>query len=204
MRIRTLISGIIGLTIILSVYFATSATSTTQQIKPEPQGHQASIKSDEWHEFTSEEGRFSVMLPGTPKFSQTIKDTSIGDLEENNYSLKKKNIDFSIEYLDLPILSRIIGLKNIFKRSKNGLLEEEKGEELSFVSIKQDGLRGAELIYETRRQKGKARFFLKRNRLYVLVVSIQKKSDDDIVMDKFLNSFKVFKIMHKPHKYRKD
>ncbi|MFH1830221.1 MAG: hypothetical protein ABH871_05545 [Pseudomonadota bacterium] len=189
MRIKAGITASIVIALIIVFHLTASALDESQESVPD---------KVEWQELVSEEGGFTIMMPDTPTFNISIQDTAVGDIEENAYSLKTKEAEYNVEYLDLPFIARIFGRKIIFKRAKTGLLKDEKGKEISFVNIKQEGIRGAELVFETRKQRGKARFLLKREKLYVLIVTVSKKSDEDEVMDKFLDSFKIIEKKRKP------
>lgn len=157
-----------------------------------------------WRLFESDEGGFEILFPGMPAFKQSIRDTAFGDIVENHYEIVDETGDFSAEYNELPFAIVLLASdRMIYKRVRNALLEEVGGKERSFEKIKQGALKGRELIFETEESYGRARFFIKKKRLYVLFSTIPKDGGDEAKMLKFLDSFEPFGKARgrKPHKY---
>ena len=160
----------------------------------------AAAETAEWKTFTSEAGSFSVLMPGTPTFSDTTDHTVVGDVGENLFSLDVKEGSFSAEYSDLPRVAVIFdSAKSIYKDAKEGLLKETGASEKKYYIFIHDGMKGRELEYEvpaggeSEARTGKARFLLKDKRLYVLVGTVPKKDGDEKLIDRFLDSFKLLK-----------
>lgn len=158
-----------------------------------------------WKEFESEEGKFEVLFPGEPHFKQSVRDTVFGDIEERHYELETPEGDFSAEYNDLPLLISLLATdRMIFRRAKDALLKEFEAEEISFGKVRQDKIKGVELVFDTKENLGRARLFMRKRRLYVLVATVSRKEGDEANILKFLDSFDLaMRRRRKPHKYKR-
>ncbi len=156
-----------------------------------------------WQVFESEDGRFEVLLPAEPQFKESVRDTAFGDIKEKHYELTAPEGEFSAEYNDLPLLVSLLATdRMIYRRAKDAMLKEFKAEETAFGGIEQDGIEGMELSFETKDRRGRARLFMKKRRLYVLVATVSRKDGDEANVLKFLDSFDLTgKRYRKPHKY---
>lgn len=170
----------------------------------QPLGEVAVVDEQGWKRVSSKEGGFDVLMPGEPSFTHTIKDTRVGEVEENLFEYASKAGDFAVEYTDLPGIAVLLGgTKAILRKVKGELLKNEKGKQVEYFRIKQEGEKGAELAYTTQTQVGRARFFLVDKRLYVVVASVAKQGGDTQRITAFLDSFSFSKrtFQRKPHKY---
>ncbi len=142
-----------------------------------------------WKNFTSNDGGFQVMMPGTPQLQQNTHKSFVGAIEENTYMVNTKDGSYSVEYSNLPnIAVSMGGAGAIFDGAKKGLLKDSGGKQVSFSDITLNGNPGKELVYQIPSvgadTMGKARFYLVQKRLYVLVATGSKASQ-------FFNSFKL-------------
>lgn len=157
-----------------------------------------------WIQLSSKDGGFEILFSGIPAYKRTLKDTRVGEVEENLFELSTDDGDFAVEYTDLPGIAVLLGgTKAILRKVKGELLKNEKGRELEYFRMEQDDERGAELAYRTKTRLGRARLFLVDKRLYVVVASVDEARGDRRVINKFLDSFSFLKrkFQRKPHKY---
>jgi hypothetical protein len=195
-RAAVLLWAIVSVALIsISMAFAASAQ------EPETQDYIES--EDVWRECGSEEGNFEILFPGEPTYRHHVRDTAFGDIEENIYELTNAEGEFSAEYTDLPTLISLLATNRmIFRRAKDALLEEFKGKGIYYVTADYDNLDGRELGFETKKETGIARFYMKKKRLYVLVATVPKKGGNAANISKFIDSFEPTKVRRrKPHKY---
>lgn len=157
-----------------------------------------------WIPFESKEGGFEVLMPGVPRYKHAVKETRVGEVEENLFELSADEGDFAVEYTDLPGIAVLLGgTKAILRRVKSELLKNEEGRELQYFRKKLYGEKGAELVYRTKDALGGARFFLVDKRLFVIVATVDEAQGDKRLIGKFLDSFSFLKQTYprKPHKY---
>lgn len=155
-----------------------------------------------WKFFESESGRFSILMPGMPSFSSKESISPVGVIGEHLYCFENGVITVSASFTDLPGLAAIFGgWKRIYRESSRAFLDEVKGQEVSAKNIALDAYQGKELIYQTEKEYGKARFFLIGKRLYVLQASVPCDEKNRSLIDLYLDSFKPIyrKIRNKHH-----
>lgn len=154
----------------------------------------------DWRTFTSRAGGFTVLMPGTPTFTATTDHTVVGAVIENLYSLETPAASFSAEYSDLPGVATFFESDDsLYDDAKEGLLKRTGGRLISYYGIEQSGIRGKEIECEIpaaahrplRRER--ARFLLKDKRLYVLNITIPGGEDDQSLVSRYLDSFRLLK-----------
>ncbi|MFH1037679.1 MAG: hypothetical protein V1789_03295 [PVC group bacterium] len=160
----------------------------------------ASAGESDWRTFTSEAGGFTVLLPGTPIFSDTTDHTVVGAVGENLYSLETAAASFSAEYSDLPGVATFFeSADSLYNDAREGLLKQTGARQTGYYGIEQESIRGKEITYEVPANRnspllhGKARFLLRDKRLYVLVVTTPEMSDADGIVSRYLDSFRLLK-----------
>jgi hypothetical protein len=154
----------------------------------------------EWRTFTSPEGGFSVLMPGTPTFTATTDHTVVGSVIENLYTLNMPGASYSVEYSDLPGVATFFESDDsLYDDAKEGMLQETGGKLISYIGIEQVGIKGKEIECEVS-AKGKlpiqrlcARFLLKDKRLYVPSITIPGGKKDDPLFSRYLDSFRLLK-----------
>ena len=148
------------------------------------------------YNLVSPEGAFSIQIPGKPSFSTENHKSFVGSVKESTYRWQGKTGNYSVSFSELPGVSVTLGgAGTIYGKAKEGLLKEAGGKEVSFSEIPFEEKSGRELVFEIPangdgpKMMGKARFFLKEKRLYVLVATSPNKVSSQV--DSFLQSFKV-------------
>jgi hypothetical protein len=180
---------------LLCPIFLTLSLSTKAQTRP------PRIKYDpnSWKEFSPDNGRFSILLPGAPKQNNQ----SIGTLTNQVYTLDTSSADFVIGFADLPLAPvEDDEIKKLFDRGINGIITEKGGKLISDKAIMLGRYPGREYILEavgTPATILKARVYLVDKRLYQIVVvqpKIEGRPQSTIdyyngIANKFLDSFKL-------------
>ncbi len=172
--------------IVLEVRGATAQTSIAQ--------NQAG-KALKWQEFSSIEGGFSVLMPGTPtkEIEPANPKDGTGDLHQFLLELEGGRVAYAVAYGDVPRVpkqaspSQINQLLNAWRdgtlgkgkliRERNIKLGSNLGREIEFIGS--DGL-----TY-------KARIYWVKQRFYILFATATTQADLSQGADKFLNSFKL-------------
>ena len=146
-----------------------------------------------WQELKSEQGGFSVSMPGTPEYKKHIVNTSSGMLDLHEYSLNKPDIAFSASYCDYPAevvkqTTKQIMLNNV----RDGVIAGMHGRLLSELIIEMKGHPGRQLHAEISSGAGimEGRIYIVENRLYQISVATGKQNAFSTDIGKYLDSFK--------------
>jgi TonB family protein len=186
--------------LLLVLFVGCTSFALAQDGKPQPKEIVTSRPSPEyfpesWKEFSSKEGRFTLLLPGVPvKNTQTL-DSPYGKLEEHSFILKTFAY-YGVAYIDFPEKDGIRDVKTFFAGFLEGNLKTTNAQLLE----EKDDYRFATpgRFIKTRIEGGyinRIRLYLIRKRLYVLSVVMPEgdaetgKFYEEAAM-KFLNSFK--------------
>jgi hypothetical protein len=144
----------------------------------------------QWTPFTSKEGRFSILMIGTPHSSQSETSSPVGVVKEHLYSAECGAIMLDAEYANLPALAALFGGRSRIYRDVVGeFMQREQGTELGFATFVKDAYRGRVLTYEAKGRFGKLWMLLISRRLYVLNASVPRDYPDKSVIDVYLDSF---------------
>ncbi len=173
--------------VILSAFILVTAFTLSQV--------EASVPLSSVTPFSSEEGRFTMEAPGEPQRTHMAHSSFIGTIHVYTYKVRTTEANYTMAYSDVPKIGIFFaGPKNVLKRAKKGFLKNAKGEELDYYPTDHEGTPGMELKFKLFGEKpgdknqGIARFFLVKNRVYVLVVTYMDSSQDE-ANEKFLDSF---------------
>ena len=149
-----------------------------------------------WQTISSEKGKFTISMPGKPQFKESIDKTVVGQICENTYSYKTKNMTLTVEFQDLPGIALIFGGNMVYNKSAKAFLKNVNGKKIYYKKFKENELIGKELYYETPTRLGWVRFALVRNRLFVLQASFTKGVKGASIKNRYYKSFRP----KEPHK----
>ncbi len=183
---------------VLDIMGGAPAPQPAPQPEPQPQPEPAPQPGtpEGWQQFTSEGGRFSVLMPGTPTEQVQTQNTALGDINVVIYqAIKDNSMLYQVAYSDYPQ-----ELVDLFE-DKNAMLQENI--DLAFSNMNgtidqmQDvplqGHPGKEIIgqveIEGNRYFVKWRFYLVGNRLYQVMAMDMTNTMPMEEVDMFLNSF---------------
>jgi hypothetical protein len=186
--------------LLLALLLGGSSLSFAQDNKPQSNEIVTSRPSPEyfpesWKEFSSKEGRFTLLFPGVPVKNTHHLETPFGKIEEHSFMMKTFAY-YGVAYSDFPEKDGIRDVKAFFNGFREGnvknmhaqLLEEKDDYRFAYPGR----------FIKTRLEGGyinRMRLHLIRNRLYVLLVVMPEgdaetgKFYEETAM-KFLNSFK--------------
>ncbi|WP_052672210.1 CHAT domain-containing protein [Aliterella atlantica] len=150
---------------------------------------QERTNSAKWQEFSTQEGGFSVLLPGKPQ--QETKPIEPGSGTLNNFFVDLKYGTYGVSYADFPNASnqldpkQVDDLLNSVRDSAVG-----KGKLLTDRNITLDGYKGKEIEYVSAGLTYKTRIYWVKQRLYqqIVVLANPKLAANS---DRFFNSFKL-------------
>lgn len=145
----------------------------------------------DWSEFTSEEGRFSIQMPGKP----TEKKSPVGGVEAHSFSGNTKNEAVEVVYADFPADIELTPgeIESLFDESISQRIRASGATVLSTEKITLQNYPGREVKVKPSSGRGSSRIrmYIVRGRLYTLEYLI---ATDDIRPDSgdtFLDSFKL-------------
>jgi hypothetical protein len=150
-----------------------------------------SNKTDsDWVKFTSENGRFSVMIPEIPPEKTETTDSSNGPYTTHLFVVKDATSVYLIGFVDYD---------PSFNFNRQAELEANrdnfvKGISATLVSSRAtviDGYSAIEFTAETADRTFKSRVFMVGRRPYQIVIGSPKGMDDSASVERFFNSFKV-------------
>jgi hypothetical protein len=149
-----------------------------------------------WKEFTSQEGRFSILLPRTPRQTTETVDTPVGEIDEHTFTTIHGNITYIVSYGDYPQNALSAGNPQaILDSFGDGAVTSIEGKLLSKRSISLDGYLGRELKIKIADDSDTAiaqiRIYLVGNRLYYIYTLAPEERASSPSVDEFLDSFKL-------------
>jgi hypothetical protein len=114
--------SILQILILVMILFAGSVAGIAQpdnQAPPPPPPPALDYSIKRWKEFSSTEGQFKVLLPGSPTASEQKQTTDIGELALHLFNYKGV-IVYDVMYVDLPVN---VEDPLIFKKAFEGMRE---------------------------------------------------------------------------------
>jgi hypothetical protein len=147
--------------------------------------------------FTSEQGKFSISMPGTPKEQTQNVDTVAGKIDWIMYVVEQDNAAYAASYADFP--AHIVAAsdpQHLLDGGIGGMVGNVNGKLLSRQNIDLDGYPGQEIVAEAKLKDPndatlKSRTYLVNNRLYLIMVVALRGKVSSTEIDRFLQSFKL-------------
>ncbi len=164
--------------------------------------------SQEWKEFSSPEGHFTILFPGKPREYVQPPDTKAGRLEKRIYALETALATYIVAYDDLaPFSADPATIKQMLDSGRDQAIASEKGKLLEEKNISLDGHPGREIVAETPEGILKTRVYVVRQRLYQIILftpSSQMRSKESGQLDQSMTHkfFESFRLTIKPEEKR--
>lgn len=152
----------------------------------------------EWTKFTSPEGRFSVLLPTSPKPDNREVETAIGKLTLYAYEATSKTVYFAVSFADYPREPPdAAGIEKTLDGVRDGVLKGISAELISEKKISVNGVPGRDFVAKMTAQEIEFvynwRICLDGRRLYQFAAVSQKVHSGSPEIAKFLSSFVITK-----------
>lgn len=155
-----------------------------------------SPKSEEWREFNSSEGGFSVLMPGNPAKKIKTVNTVFGPIDNPVFALVQKDVMYAVMYCEYPATVVQAStpdaiLDNVLNSTK------ASGKTLGESIISLNGCPGRELELELEPEESdvlltmKIRMFMFDSKMFQVMVATPKGSAASQDVMRFLDSFKV-------------
>lgn len=165
-----------------------------ERLNKKPPENLLTIQGDgqQWEEFTLMDGGFTVWMPGVPTTQEKQSlETAAGNLDLNGFSTFQASSRFLVAYGDYPQTAKLGNPEAILANLRERILEEMKGFKVKIDrSISLNNSPGKELKLENSGINITFRFYLVKQRLYLLVVQQHPDSRTEDLA-KFLDSFRL-------------
>jgi hypothetical protein len=148
------------------------------------------VKEAPWATFTSEAGRFSVLMPGTPTDKIATVDSEPGPYTTHNMTLRNPKNVFLIGWVDYDP-SFNFDRQSEMEMNRDNFVQGVRATLVDSRAVTVDGFRVIEFTAETAERIYRSRIYIVGRRPYQIVIGSLKGEDDSVSVNRFLNSFKV-------------
>lgn len=147
-----------------------------------------------WQELSSPEGRFRVLMPGTPTRQKRKMSSPVGDVHDTAFILDTADRSIMVSYADFDAPhQKAASLDNIISQARDATLESFQGAGLmTEKAITLQGYSGREVLIDIPRQ-GIAyfRWYAVKRRMYVLGMIGIKSTPPEAEVSRFFDSFQL-------------
>lgn len=149
--------------------------------------------AQEWKEYRSNAGGYSVEAPGTVTESADKVSTAIGTITFHTAVSEGRTWGYASAYADFPdwVISK--DHKEMLTGARDGALHNVGGKLEKQTWIKLEGHQGLEIRFSVpdKKLKAKARIYLVKNRLYQVIAAQSEEGYDEAALDRYLESFRL-------------
>jgi hypothetical protein len=145
-----------------------------------------------WVKFTSELGRFSVLMPEIPEDKVETTPSEHGPYTTHLFVVRdkvKENV-FLIGFVDYDP-SFNFNRQSELAANRDNFVKGIKATLISTRPLQIDGYQALEFVAETAERTFKSRVYMVGRRPYQIVIGYPKDQEDTLTINRFFNSFKV-------------
>jgi len=143
-----------------------------------------------WAQFSSEEGRFSVLMPEIPQEQKETTDSAHGPYTTHLFIGRDTTSVYLIGWVDYDP-SFNFNREAELEANRDNFIKGVKAKLVSTRPTIIDGYSGLEFTAETENRVFKSRVLMVGRRPYQIVIGSAKGVDDSANVNRFFNSFKV-------------
>lgn len=143
-----------------------------------------------WTKFISDEGRFSVFMPGTPEHKVETTPSEHGPYTTNLVILRQPRNVFLIGWVDYDP-SFNFNRQTELEMNRDNFVKGVNARLVETRATRIDGYQALEFTAENANRIFKSRVYMVGRRPYQLVIGSPKGIDDSVNINRFFNSFKV-------------
>ena len=154
--------------------------------------NQADLRQPNFEDFVSEEGRFSILMPGKSTLKITNVNTPVGEIPLYSFTVGDDNFAYIVSYADYPEdVIESSNPKDILDGVREGVVEGVRGTLISEIIISINGNPGREINIDVGGTTSvKSKVYLVENRLYqIMVVATNKEEIFLNSVNQFFDSF---------------
>lgn len=145
---------------------------------------------DGWAKFTSDEGRFSVVMPGVPEDKVETTPSEHGPYTTHLYVLRHLNNVYLIGYVDYDP-SFNFNRQAELEMNRDNFIKGINATLLTSRVLRIDGYPVLEFTAEAPQRIFRSRVYMVGRRPYQIVIGSPKGVDDSVSINRFFSSFKV-------------
>jgi hypothetical protein len=157
---------------------------------PSPRVTVADPNDAGWLRFTSELGRFTVLMPETPTPKTETTPSEHGPYTTHLFISKDKENLYLIGWVDYDP-SFNFNKQSELAANRDNFVKGLKATLVSTRPLRIDGYQAIEFIAETTERVFKSRVYMVGRRPYQIVIGYPKDQEDTLTTNRFFNSFKV-------------
>ncbi|MBI4452665.1 hypothetical protein HY637_04495 [Candidatus Woesearchaeota archaeon] len=143
----------------------------------------------EFEKFTSNEGKFSILLPETPKYKEERYQSPLGNITLHMYNSYKSEISYGVEYFNVPLSVNISDSKRSLNNMRDGAIKQSSGNLTFQRDILIQRYPGIEYVIKQENFTIISRDYLVNRTAYVIIVVVPNNKASSKNIDKFFNSF---------------
>lgn len=143
-----------------------------------------------WVRFTSDEGRFSVLMPEAPTDKTETVQSEHGPYTTHLFIVRDTQSVYLIGWVDYDP-SFNFNRQNELDANRDNFVKGINAKLMTTRSTKIDGYSALEFTAETTDRIFKSRVYMVGRRPYQIVIGSPKGVDDSVSANRFFNSFKV-------------
>lgn len=144
-----------------------------------------------WVQFTSDTGRFSVLMPEIPKDQIQTTQSEHGPYTTHLFIVRDPTSVYLIGWVDYDP-SFNFNRQSEMEANRDNFVKGIKAKLVSTRSLNLDGYSALEFTAETEDRVFKSRVYMVGRRPYQIVIGSPKDLDDSANLNRFFNSFKVW------------
>src|SRR5918996_398686 len=161
----------------------TPAPSSTPRVTADP-----IIDDGGWVRFTSEPGRFSVLMPSIPKDQTQTTQSEHGPYTTHLFVIRDTRNVYLIGWVDYDP-SFNFNRQSELDANRDNFVKGINATLLNSRSLTIDGYQALEFSAETQDRIFKSRVYMVGRRPYQIVIGTPKDQDDPLAVNRFFNSF---------------
>lgn len=153
----------------------------------------SSAASPGWYELSSAEGRFRILMPGTPTRRNRTMPSPVGDVQDTAFLLDTADRSMMVTYADFDAPhQKNASIEDIINQARDEMVRRLRGTLRADTAITLQGHSGKEVLIDIPRQgTGYFRWYAVKRRLYVLVMMGITATPSQADVTRFFDSFQL-------------
>jgi len=157
---------------------------------PATPANNAAMDIGGWVKFTSDTGRFSVLMPEAPTEQKETTQSEHGPYTTHLFIVKDPQNVYLIGWVDYDP-SFNCNRQSELDANRDNFVKGVKATLLSSRTLTLDGYQALEFSAEAGDRVFRSRVYMVGRRPYQIVIGVPKDNEDPVVVNRFFNSFKV-------------
>ena len=165
-------------------------TTTPPATTPTTPRNNTATDNGGWVKYTSDQGRFSVLMPEVPQEQTETTQSEHGPYTTHLFIVRDPQNVYLIGWVDYDP-SFNFNRQSELDANRDNFVKGIKATLISSRSLTLDGYQALEFSAETTDRVFKSRVYMVGRRPYQIVIGVPKDNEDPALVSRFFNSFKV-------------